>query len=68
MGPDSYVNAILRCYVEQLSSKPQDWKNHLKFYIVPLSTAAAGATNGIGSGTIYSLVTFEIEFRSIGMS
>ncbi|EFX79929.1 hypothetical protein DAPPUDRAFT_304323 [Daphnia pulex] len=38
MGPDSYVNSVLRCYVEQFSSKPPDWKNYLKFYIVPLVT------------------------------
>ncbi len=61
MGPDSYVNSVLRCYVEQFSSKPPDWKNHLKFYIVPLVTNAMGggsssggsnnnSGNGIGTG------------------
>lgn len=55
MGPDSYVNSVLRCYVEQFSSKPPDWKSYLKFYIVPLVTNVAGSTNnnsgsGIGTG------------------
>lgn len=55
MGPDSYVNAVLRCYVEQFSSKPPDWKNYLKFYIVPLVTnsgsASSGGNNSSGIGT-----------------
>ena len=46
MGPDSYVNSVLRCYVEQFSSKPPDWKNYLKFYIVPLVTNAGGGCSG----------------------
>lgn len=46
MGPDSYVNAVLRCYVEQFSSKPPDWKNYLKFYIVPLVTNSGSASSG----------------------
>ncbi|XP_057370592.1 phosphofurin acidic cluster sorting protein 2-like isoform X3 [Daphnia carinata] len=54
MGPDSYVNAVLRCYVEQFSSKPPDWKNYLKFYIVPLVTnsgsSAGNNSSGIGTG------------------
>ena len=54
MGPDSYVNSVLRCYVEQFSSKPPDWKNYLKFYIVPLVTnsgSSAGTNNNSGNGT-----------------
>lgn len=53
MGPDSYVNSVLRCYVEQFSSKPPDWKNYLKFYIVPLVTnsgSSAGSNNNSGNG------------------
>ncbi|XP_046635823.1 phosphofurin acidic cluster sorting protein 2-like isoform X6 [Daphnia pulicaria] len=53
MGPDSYVNSVLRCYVEQFSSKPPDWKNYLKFYIVPLVTnsgSSAGTNNNSGNG------------------
>ena len=54
MGPDSYVNSVLRCYVEQFSSKPPDWKNYLKFYIVPLVTnsgSSVGTNNNSGNGT-----------------
>ncbi|XP_050438324.1 phosphofurin acidic cluster sorting protein 1 isoform X2 [Adelges cooleyi] len=35
-GSDSFVNYVLRQYVEQLSFKPPDWINYIKFYIVPL--------------------------------
>jgi hypothetical protein len=38
VGSDSYVNSILRSYVEQFSSKPPDWQNHIKFYIVPFGS------------------------------
>lgn len=51
MGPDSYVNSVLRCYVEQFSSKPPDWKNHLKFYIVPLVTGSSSLSGGSNNNT-----------------
>lgn len=35
-GSDSFVNFVLRHYVEQLSFKPPDWVNYIKFYIIPL--------------------------------
>ncbi|XP_050531583.1 phosphofurin acidic cluster sorting protein 1 isoform X3 [Daktulosphaira vitifoliae] len=35
-GSDSFVNYVLRQYVEQLSFKPPDWINFIKFYIIPL--------------------------------
>jgi len=35
-GSDSFVNFVLRNYVEQLSFKPPDWVNYIKFYIIPL--------------------------------
>lgn len=35
-GADSFVNYVLRQYVEQLSFKPPDWINYIKFYIIPL--------------------------------
>lgn len=57
MGNDAYVNSVLRSYVEQFSSKPPDWKNHLKFYVVPLSTGSSllsgggsVSSNGIAGG------------------
>ena len=55
MGGDSYVNSVIRSYVEQFSSKPSDWKNHLKFYIVPLcpvavASSSSNSNSGIGIG------------------
>ncbi|XP_069681566.1 phosphofurin acidic cluster sorting protein 2 isoform X2 [Periplaneta americana] len=35
-GSDSFVNSVLRNYVDQLSFKPPDWQNYIKFLIVPL--------------------------------
>merc|ERR1719445_2581529 len=37
-GSDSFLNSMLRPYVELLSSKPPDWQSHLLFYIIPLGT------------------------------
>jgi len=37
-GSDSFLNSMLRPYVELLSSKPPDWQNHFLFYIIPLGT------------------------------
>lgn len=45
IGNDAYINSVLRSYVEQFNSKPPDWKNHLKFYIVPLSTSSLSSGN-----------------------
>ncbi|XP_023715103.1 phosphofurin acidic cluster sorting protein 1 isoform X2 [Cryptotermes secundus] len=35
-GSDSFINSVLRSYVDQLSFKPPDWQNYIKFLIVPL--------------------------------
>ena len=40
IGGDSYINSVLRCYVEQFSSKAPDWQNHLRFHVVPLGAAS----------------------------
>ncbi|XP_047351879.1 phosphofurin acidic cluster sorting protein 2 isoform X3 [Vespa velutina] len=37
-GGDSFVNAVLRHYVELLSFKPPDWQNYLRFLVVPLGS------------------------------
>ena len=37
-GSDSFLNSMLRPYVELLSSKPPDWQSHILFYIIPLGT------------------------------
>lgn len=34
-GSDSYVNTVLRPYVEQFSAKPPDWQTYVKFLIIP---------------------------------
>jgi len=35
-GSDSFLNCMLRPYVELFSSKPPDWQNHILFYVIPL--------------------------------
>ena len=35
IGSDAYVNLFLRNYVETFSSKPPEWQNYLRFYLVP---------------------------------
>lgn len=37
-GGDSFVNAVLRHYVDLLSFRPPDWQNYLKFLVVPLGS------------------------------
>ena len=36
IGSDTFVNSVLRPYVEVFSSKPPDWQGYLKFFIIPL--------------------------------
>lgn len=35
-GGDSFVNTVLKHYVDLLSFKPPDWQNYLRFLVVPL--------------------------------
>jgi len=58
MGSDSYVNAVLRCYVEQFSSKPPDWQNHLRFYIVPFGCGPNALARYLASLDRYYNVNF----------
>ncbi|XP_076665880.1 phosphofurin acidic cluster sorting protein KrT95D isoform X2 [Andrena cerasifolii] len=37
-GGDSFVNGVLRHYVDLLSFWPPDWQNYLKFLVVPLGS------------------------------
>ncbi|XP_046750893.1 phosphofurin acidic cluster sorting protein 2 isoform X1 [Diprion similis] len=37
-GGDSFVNAVLRHYVDLLSFRPPDWQNYLRFLVVPLGS------------------------------
>ena len=58
VGSDSYVNAVLRCYVEQFSCKPPDWQNHLKFYIVPFGSGPNTLARYLASLDRYYNVNF----------
>ncbi|XP_012262160.2 phosphofurin acidic cluster sorting protein 2 isoform X3 [Athalia rosae] len=37
-GGDSFVNSVLRHYVELLSFRPPDWQNYMRFLVVPLGS------------------------------
>ncbi|XP_045609462.1 phosphofurin acidic cluster sorting protein 1 isoform X8 [Procambarus clarkii] len=36
VGSDLYISCVLRPYVDQFSSKPPDFQNHIRFLIIPL--------------------------------
>jgi hypothetical protein len=38
VGSDSFLNSMIRPYVELMSGKPPDWQNHLLFYVIPLGS------------------------------
>ncbi|KAK6638739.1 hypothetical protein RUM43_007007 [Polyplax serrata] len=40
VGSDSFINNILRQYVDQLSLKPPEWQGYIKFLIVPLGSSS----------------------------
>lgn len=42
IGGDPFVHSVLRCYVEQLSFKPPEWQNYLRFLYVPLGGSWLG--------------------------
>ncbi|XP_072754746.1 phosphofurin acidic cluster sorting protein 2 isoform X3 [Anoplolepis gracilipes] len=37
-GGDSFINAVLRHYVDLLSFRSPDWQNYMKFLVVPLGS------------------------------
>lgn len=37
-GGDSFVNTVLRHYVDLLSFRPPDWMHYLRFLVVPLGS------------------------------
>ncbi|XP_067680503.1 phosphofurin acidic cluster sorting protein 2-like isoform X3 [Haliotis asinina] len=41
-GGDSYINSVLRPYVEQLSSKSHDWQTYTKFLVIPFGSSLVG--------------------------
>ena len=36
VGSDTFINSLLRPYVEVFSAKPPDWQSYVKFFIIPL--------------------------------
>ncbi|TRY54156.1 hypothetical protein DNTS_034837 [Danionella cerebrum] len=38
VGSQSYLGAVLRCFVLQLANKTSDWLSHMKFLVVPLGS------------------------------
>ena len=46
VGGDTFLNSLLRPYVEVFSSKPPDWQSYLRFYIVPLGSGS-GSQNTV---------------------
>ncbi|RZF43084.1 hypothetical protein LSTR_LSTR001262 [Laodelphax striatellus] len=57
-GSDSFVNCVLRYYVEQLSSKPPDWQTYIRFLVVPLGNNTLcrylGSLDGVYNATFAS--------------
>ena len=47
VGGDTFLNSLLRPYVEVFSSKPPDWQSYLRFYIVPLGLSGSGSQNTV---------------------
>ncbi|XP_023931583.1 phosphofurin acidic cluster sorting protein 1 isoform X5 [Lingula anatina] len=42
VGNDSYVNAILKPWVEQFAAKSPDWQGYIRFLIIPLGGSVIG--------------------------
>ncbi|CAG0912965.1 unnamed protein product [Notodromas monacha] len=54
VGSDCHVNAAVKPFVEQLSSRPPDWQSYIRFLIVPLGVSnisryIASIDNGYGN-------------------
>ncbi|XP_022662315.1 phosphofurin acidic cluster sorting protein 1-like isoform X2 [Varroa jacobsoni] len=49
MGDDSFVNHLLRVYVEQFSSKTPEWINYFRFFLIPLSQHEAAIARYLAS-------------------
>ncbi|XP_039283108.1 phosphofurin acidic cluster sorting protein 1 isoform X1 [Nilaparvata lugens] len=66
-GSDSFVNCVLRYYVEQLSSKPPDWQTYIRFLVVPLGNNTLcrylGSLDGVYNATFASESWREIVER-----
>ncbi|XP_023229901.1 phosphofurin acidic cluster sorting protein 1-like [Centruroides sculpturatus] len=42
LGQDSFVNSVVRLYVELFSTRPPEWQNYIRFFIVPLGIGRLG--------------------------
>ncbi|XP_061167937.1 phosphofurin acidic cluster sorting protein 2-like isoform X2 [Saccostrea echinata] len=54
-GSDSYINTVLRPYVEQFSAKPPDWQTYVKFLIIPFGSSSIGKYIGSLDSTYSAL-------------
>jgi len=52
IGSDTFINSLLRPYVEVFSSKPPDWQSYVRFFIVPLTGGGAGGGGGGPQNTV----------------
>ncbi|XP_076359704.1 phosphofurin acidic cluster sorting protein KrT95D [Tachypleus tridentatus] len=39
LGPDGFLNSLLRLYVDHFSCKPPEWQTYVRFHIVPLGSS-----------------------------
>ncbi|KAM7249474.1 hypothetical protein ACFE04_000067 [Oxalis oulophora] len=58
-GSDSYVNTVLRHYIDQLSLKPPDWISYIKFFVIPLGSGYLGKYLGSVDNVYNSLFITE---------
>ncbi|XP_048731807.1 phosphofurin acidic cluster sorting protein 2-like isoform X2 [Ostrea edulis] len=61
-GSDSYVNTILRPYVEQFSAKPPDWQTYINFLIIPFGSSSIGRYIGSLDNT-YTLLFLDQQWK-----
>lgn len=61
-GSDSYVNTVLRPYVEQFSAKPPDWQTYVKFLIIPFGSSSIGRYVG-GLDSVYSSLFLDQHWK-----
>ncbi|EFN82357.1 Phosphofurin acidic cluster sorting protein 2 [Harpegnathos saltator] len=62
-GGDSFINAVLRHYVDLLSFRPPDWQNYMKFLVVPLGSNTL--TRYLGSVDIKYSMLFGDEWKEL---
>ncbi|XP_059086974.1 phosphofurin acidic cluster sorting protein 2-like [Tigriopus californicus] len=59
IGSDTFVNSVLRPYVDVFSSKPPDWQSYIKFFIIPLGVNTVSKYIGSHDPTYSSLFLHE---------